>query len=68
MTLLLFANVSNRKCQEEIIKNKAASISGPDLEAEGPNSTIPDDEFFDAVETGFAFITLITFICKFHMT
>lgn len=42
----------NRKCQEEIIKNKAASISGPDLEAEGPNSTIPDDEFFDAVETG----------------
>lgn len=26
--------------------------SGPDLEEEGPNSTIPEDEFFDAVETG----------------
>lgn len=28
------------------------SSSGPDLEEEGPNSTIPEDEFFDAVETG----------------
>jgi collagen type IV alpha-3-binding protein len=43
-----------KKCQEEIIKSKASSIIGPDhdLEAEGPNSTIPEDEFFDAVETG----------------
>jgi collagen type IV alpha-3-binding protein len=27
-------------------------IIGPDLEEEGPNSTIPEDEFYDAVETG----------------
>lgn len=25
---------------------------GPDMEEEGPNSTIPEDEFYDAVETG----------------
>jgi collagen type IV alpha-3-binding protein len=28
------------------------STSGPDIEEEGPHSTIPEDEFFDAVETG----------------
>lgn len=34
------------------MRSKTASIIGPDLEEEGPNSTIPEDEFYDAVETG----------------
>lgn len=38
-------------CQEKMNKLKMSS-SGPDIEEEGPNSTIPEDEFFDAVETG----------------
>uniref|UniRef100_U5ENY0 Ceramide transfer protein n=1 Tax=Corethrella appendiculata TaxID=1370023 RepID=U5ENY0_9DIPT len=40
-----------RQCKEELAKNRNTSIPGPDLE-EGPHSTIPEDEFFDAVETG----------------
>lgn len=40
-----------RQCKEEVLKNRNSSIPGPDLE-EGPHSTIPEDEFFDAVETG----------------
>lgn len=38
-------------CQDEKAKMQATSIIGPDLE-EGPHSTIREDEFFDAVETG----------------
>lgn len=34
------------------MRSKTASNIGPDLEEEGPNSTIPEDEFYDAVETG----------------
>lgn len=34
------------------MKSKTNSIIGPDMEEEGPNSTIPEDEFYDAVETG----------------
>ncbi|XP_073840208.1 ceramide transfer protein isoform X1 [Musca autumnalis] len=41
----------NRKFKEEIEKLKRISYPGPDLE-EGPHSTLPEDEFFDAVETG----------------
>jgi len=40
-----------KKCREELDKSQKATILGPDLE-EGPHSTIPEDEFFDAVETG----------------
>jgi collagen type IV alpha-3-binding protein len=40
-----------KTCQDKMVKMKMTS-SGPDLEEEGPNSTIPEDEFFDAVETG----------------
>lgn len=43
---------SFRQCQDELSRSKIASIIGPDLEEEGPNSTIPEDEFYDAVETG----------------
>ena len=28
------------------------SLNGPDFEEEGPDFNIPEDEFFDAVETG----------------
>lgn len=38
-------------CLEEQAKMQSTSIIGPDLE-EGPHSTIREDEFFDAVETG----------------
>lgn len=41
----------NRKYKEEIDKLKNIQYPGPDFE-EGPNSTLPEDEFFDAVETG----------------
>ncbi|EDV95930.1 ceramide transfer protein isoform X1 [Drosophila grimshawi] len=41
----------NRKFKEEIEKLKRLSYPGPDFE-EGPHSTLPEDEFFDAVETG----------------
>ncbi|XP_013110962.2 ceramide transfer protein isoform X1 [Stomoxys calcitrans] len=41
----------NRKFKEEMEKIKRISYPGPDLE-EGPHSTLPEDEFFDAVETG----------------
>ncbi|XP_050333096.1 ceramide transfer protein isoform X1 [Bactrocera neohumeralis] len=41
----------NRKYKDEIEKVKRISYPGPDLE-EGPHSTLPEDEFFDAVETG----------------
>lgn len=34
------------------MRHKTASITGPDFEEEGPNSTIPEDDWFDAVETG----------------
>lgn len=34
------------------MRSKTTSITGPDLDEEGPNSTIPEDEFYDAVETG----------------
>ncbi|KAG5678268.1 hypothetical protein PVAND_007958 [Polypedilum vanderplanki] len=41
-----------KECQENLVKMKMAA-TGPDIEdQEGPNSTIPEDEFFDAVETG----------------
>jgi collagen type IV alpha-3-binding protein len=40
-----------KACQEKMVKIKMSS-SGPDMEEEGPNSSIPEDEFFDAVETG----------------
>lgn len=40
-----------KQSQDELLKSRTTSIIGPDLE-EGPNSTIPEDEFFDAVETG----------------
>ncbi|XP_049541754.1 ceramide transfer protein isoform X1 [Anopheles darlingi] len=40
-----------RNCKDELSKNRNSVIPGPDLE-EGPHSTIPEDEFFDAVETG----------------
>lgn len=40
-----------KTCHEKMVKMKISS-SGPDIEEEGPNSTIPEDEFFDAVETG----------------
>ncbi|XP_037933868.1 ceramide transfer protein [Teleopsis dalmanni] len=45
------ADEQNRKYKEEIEKIKRISYPGPDLE-EGPHSTLPEDEFFDAVETG----------------
>lgn len=41
-----------KHCQEELMRSKTNSIIGPDMEEEGPNSTIPEDEFYDAVETG----------------
>uniref|UniRef100_A0A1A9UCS9 Ceramide transfer protein n=1 Tax=Glossina austeni TaxID=7395 RepID=A0A1A9UCS9_GLOAU len=40
-----------RKYKLEIEKFKSISYPGPDFE-EGPHSTLPEDEFFDAVETG----------------
>ncbi|KAH8365518.1 hypothetical protein KR093_001639, partial [Drosophila rubida] len=40
-----------RKLKDEIEKLKRLSYPGPDFE-EGPHSTLPEDEFFDAVETG----------------
>lgn len=40
-----------KQCQDELLHSKTTS-AGPDLEEEGPFSTIPEDEFFDAVETG----------------
>ncbi|EDW17219.1 uncharacterized protein Dmoj_GI16626, isoform A [Drosophila mojavensis] len=45
------ADDQNRKLKEEIEKLKRLSYPGPDFE-EGPHSTLPEDEFFDAVETG----------------
>ncbi|EDW68748.1 ceramide transfer protein isoform X1 [Drosophila virilis] len=45
------AEEQNRKFKEEIEKLKRLSYPGPDFE-EGPHSTLPEDEFFDAVETG----------------
>lgn len=44
-------NNNYRECQEELRKAKM-SPNGPDFEEEGPYSNIPEDEFFDAVETG----------------
>ncbi|XP_023301176.2 ceramide transfer protein isoform X1 [Lucilia cuprina] len=41
----------SRRTKEEMEKLKRISYPGPDLE-EGPHSTLPEDEFFDAVETG----------------
>lgn len=41
-----------RQCQDELRSKTTSMIIGPDLEEEGPNSTIPEDEFYDAVETG----------------
>lgn len=41
----------NKKFKDEIEKLKRLSYPGPDFE-EGPHSTLPEDEFFDAVETG----------------
>lgn len=41
----------NKKFKDEIEKIKRLSYPGPDFE-EGPHSTLPEDEFFDAVETG----------------
>lgn len=37
--------------REQLQEARIASFPGPDLE-EGPHSTLPDDEFYDAVETG----------------
>ncbi|XP_067644956.1 ceramide transfer protein isoform X1 [Eurosta solidaginis] len=48
---LKLTQAQNRKYKEEIEKLKRISYPGPDLE-EGPHSTLPEDEFFDAVETG----------------
>ncbi|XP_030372401.1 collagen type IV alpha-3-binding protein isoform X2 [Scaptodrosophila lebanonensis] len=45
------AEEQNKKFKEEIEKLKRLSYPGPDFE-EGPHSTLPEDEFFDAVETG----------------
>lgn len=44
-------NNNYRECQEELRKAKMTP-NGPDFEEEGPYSNIPEDEFFDAVETG----------------
>ncbi|KAH8380211.1 hypothetical protein KR009_009492 [Drosophila setifemur] len=41
----------SKKLKDEIEKMKRLSYPGPDFE-EGPHSTLPEDEFFDAVETG----------------
>ncbi|XP_068148403.1 ceramide transfer protein [Drosophila tropicalis] len=41
----------NKKLKDEMEKMKRLSYPGPDFE-EGPHSTLPEDEFFDAVETG----------------
>ncbi|XP_070509670.1 ceramide transfer protein [Chironomus tepperi] len=40
-----------KETQEELRKAKMTP-NGPDFEEEGPYSNIPEDEFFDAVETG----------------
>ncbi|XP_055389872.1 ceramide transfer protein [Condylostylus longicornis] len=40
-----------KKFKDELEKIKNSSYPGPDLE-EGPHSTILEDEFFDALETG----------------
>ncbi|KAL7732087.1 hypothetical protein ACLKA6_015848 [Drosophila palustris] len=45
------AEEQNKKFKDEIEKLKRLSYPGPDFE-EGPHSTLPEDEFFDAVETG----------------
>ncbi|XP_062130167.1 ceramide transfer protein isoform X1 [Drosophila sulfurigaster albostrigata] len=45
------AEEQNKKFMDEIEKLKRLSYPGPDFE-EGPHSTLPEDEFFDAVETG----------------
>ncbi|KAL5292144.1 COL4A3BP family protein [Megaselia abdita] len=41
----------NGKLREELEKRKNTTFPGPDFE-EGPHSTLPEDEFFDAVESG----------------
>ncbi|KAJ6643714.1 Ceramide transfer protein [Pseudolycoriella hygida] len=40
-----------RKFKDEHTNSTNSSFPGPDLE-EGPHSTLPEDEFFDAVESG----------------
>ncbi|XP_077298873.1 ceramide transfer protein isoform X2 [Arctopsyche grandis] len=40
-----------KEAKEQLQQARIASLPGPDLE-EGPHSTIPEDEFYDAVETG----------------
>ncbi|XP_055324849.1 ceramide transfer protein isoform X1 [Sitodiplosis mosellana] len=40
-----------KKLKDELSKTKSPAFFGPDSE-EGPHSTLPEDEFFDAVETG----------------
>lgn len=45
------ADELNRKYKEELEKLQNSSFPGPDFE-EGPHSTLPEDEFFDAFETG----------------
>lgn len=41
-----------RKYKDDLDKYKKSTFPGPDLE-EGPHSIIPEDEFFDALESGF---------------
>ncbi|KAG4078758.1 hypothetical protein HA402_015348 [Bradysia odoriphaga] len=40
-----------KKYKDELNQSQNSSFPGPDLE-EGPHSTLPEDEFFDAVESG----------------
>ncbi|XP_059620704.1 ceramide transfer protein-like isoform X1 [Phlebotomus argentipes] len=40
-----------RQVKERLERVRNSSLPGPDME-EGPHSTLPEDEFFDAVESG----------------